>query len=107
MKTEPHEPRFVGQQTIVLGDRPVESKFDLLSDGREVATTDDRGRQIVSSLRWDGDALVASWRIQGANNQLTISFRYELQNGGPRPRATEKRRSARRAQGNVWAFERP
>src|ERR1044072_301105 len=107
MKTEHHEPRFVGHQTIVLGDRPGESKFDLLSDGREGATTDDRGRQIVSSLRWDGDALVASWRIQGANNQLTISFRYELQNGGRRLRATEQLRSAGRDQDNVWAFERP
>lgn len=76
-------------------------------DGREVATTDDRGRHIVSTLRWDGDALVASWRIQSANNQLTISFRYELQDSGRRLRATEQLRGAGRDQDNVWVFERP
>src|SRR6266513_655335 len=86
LRIEHHEPWFAGQQTIVLNGKPVESKFELLSDGREVTTTDDRGRQIVSSLRWDGDALVASWRIQGADNQLTISFRYELHDGGRRRR---------------------
>src|SRR6266513_635468 len=58
LRIEHHELRFAGQQTIVLNGKPVESKFELLSDGREVSTTDDRGRQIVSSLRWDGDALV-------------------------------------------------
>lgn len=107
LRIEHHEPRFIGNQTIVLNGKPVESKFDLLSDGREVATTDDRGRQIVSSLRWDADALVASWRIQGAGNQLTISFRYELQDGGRRLRATEQLRGAGRDQDNVWVFERP
>jgi hypothetical protein len=107
LRIEHREPRFAGQQTIVLNGKPVESKFELLSDGREVATTDDRGRQIVSSLRWDGDALVASWRIQGANNQLTISFRYELQDGGRRLRSTEQLRGAGRDQDNVWVFDRP
>ena len=107
LRIEHHEPRFIGNQTIVLYGRPVESKFDLLSDGRDVTTTDDRGRQIVSNLRWDGDALVASWRIQGATNQLTISFRYELQDGGRRLRATEQLRGAGRDQDNVWVFERP
>jgi hypothetical protein len=65
LRIEHGEPRFASHLTIVFDDKPVESRFELLSDGREVATTDDRGQRIVSSLRWDGDALVATWRIQG------------------------------------------
>jgi hypothetical protein len=106
LRIEHREPRFAGHQTIVLNGKPVESTFELLSDGREVATTDDRGRHIVSSLHWDGDALVASWRIQGPNNQMTISFRYELQDGGRRLRSTEQLRGAGRDQDNVWVFDR-
>jgi hypothetical protein len=92
--------------TIVLDGKPFDTKFELLSDGRDV-TSADRGRRIVSSLRWDGDALVATWRIQGPDNEMTISFRYELQDGGRRVRAAEQIRGGGRDQDNVWVFERP
>ncbi len=49
--------------TIVLDGKPFESNFEMLSNSREVAATDG-GRRIVSSLRWDGDALVAAWKIE-------------------------------------------
>jgi hypothetical protein len=106
LQIEHHEPRFTSHLTIVFDGKPVESKFELLCDGREVATTDDRGQRIVSSLRWDGDALVATWRIQGADGELTISFRYELQDGGRRLRAAEQFRGGGRDQDNLWVFER-
>ena len=48
----PSEPKFTAQQTIVLDGKPFESKFDLLSDGREVVA-DGGGRRIVSTLHWD------------------------------------------------------
>jgi hypothetical protein len=63
LRIEHREPRLTSHLTIVFDGKPVESKFELLSDGREVATTDDRGQRIVSSLRWDGDALVATVRV--------------------------------------------
>jgi hypothetical protein len=107
LRIEHHEPRFTAHQTIVLDGKPFESKFELLSDGREVATTDDRGPRIVSTLRWDGDALVVMWRIQGPDAEVTISFRYELQDGGHRLRAAEELRGGGRDQDNVWVFERP
>src|SRR5206468_6729641 len=47
---------------------PFDAKFELLSDGREVAETD-RGRRTVSSLRWDGDALVVTFRSQGPDGE--------------------------------------
>ena len=106
LRIEHREPRFTSHLTIVFDDKPVESKFELLSDGREVAATGDRGQRIVSNLRWDGDALVATWRIQGPYGEITISFRYELQDGGRRLRAAEQFRGVGRDQDNVWVFER-
>jgi hypothetical protein len=100
-----HEPRFMAQQTVVLDGKPFESKFELLTDGREVVT-DGGGRRIVSTLRWDGDALVFTSRIQGPGGDTTISFRYELQDGGHRLRAVEQIRGGR-DQDNLWVFERP
>lgn len=105
LRIEHREPRLASHLTIVFSDKPVESKFELLSDGREVATTYG-GQRIVSSLRWDGDALVATWRIQGPDGEMTISFRYELQDGGRRLRAAEQLRGGGRDQDNVWVFER-
>jgi hypothetical protein len=107
LRIEHREPRFASHLTIEFDDKPVESKFELLSDDREVATTIDGGRRIVSSLRWDGDALVATWSIQGPDGELTISFRYELQLGGRRLRAAEQLRGGGRDQDNVWVFDRP
>jgi hypothetical protein len=107
LRIEHHEPKFAAHQTIVLDGKPFESKFELLSDGREVATTDDRGRRTVSTLRWDADALVVTWRIQGSGGEVTISFRYELEAGGRRLRASEQIRGGGRDQDNVWVFERP
>ena len=107
LRIEHHEPKFAAQQTIVLDGKPFESKFELLTDGREVATTDDRGRRTVSTLRWDANALVATWRIQGTGPEVTISFRYELEDGGRRLRAAEQIRGGGRDQDNLWVFERP
>jgi hypothetical protein len=107
LRIEHHEPKFAAQQTIVLDGKPFESKFELLTDGREVATTDDRGRRTVSTLRWDANALVATWRIQGTSAEVIISFRYELEDGGRRLRAAEQIRGGGRDQDNLWVFERP
>ena len=105
LRIEHHEPRFTAQQTIVLDGKPFESKFELLSDGREVVT-DGGGRRIASTLRWDGDALVVTWQIHGPDDEMTISFRYELQDGGRRLRAAEQLRGGGRDQDNLWVFER-
>jgi hypothetical protein len=106
LRIEHREPRFTAQQTIVLDGKPFESKFELLSDGREVVA-DGGGRRIVSALRWDGDALVVTSRIPVPGGDMTISFRYELQDGGQRLRAAEQIRGGGRDQDNLWVFERP
>ena len=105
LRIEHHEPKFTAHQTIVLDGKPFESNFELLSDGREVVT-EARGRRIGSTLRWDGETLVFTSRIDGPNLQMTVSFRYELQDGGQRLRAAEQVRGTDHDQDNVWMFER-
>jgi hypothetical protein len=106
LRIEHKEPNFKCQMTIVLDGKPVETKYEMLSDGRETVATA-QGRRIVSSLRWDGDVLVATSRVEIPNGEMTVAFRYELQEGGRRLRASEQLRGGGRDQDNVWVFERP
>ena len=105
LRIEHKEPKFRCHMTIVLDGKPFETKYEMLSDGRETVATQG-GRRTASSLRWDADALVATWRVAIPNGELTISFRYELENGGRRLRAAEQLRGGGRDQDNVWAFDR-
>ncbi len=105
LRIEHKEPNFKCQMTIVLDGKPVETKYELLSDGREIVASE-QGHRSVSSLRWDGDALVGTWRVEIPNSEMTISFRYELEDGGRRLRASEQLRGGGRDQDNVWVFER-
>lgn len=106
LQIEHLEPRFQGHLTVVFEGGPVESRFELLSDGREVVARDARGQQITSRLGWDGDALAARWRIEAAGFEMTISFRYELQDNGRGLQAAEQVRGGGRDQDNLWVFER-
>ena len=84
---------------------PFEYEYELLSDGREVVGTR-QGARTVSSLRWEGNALVVTWRTQRSNGEMNISFRYELLDAGRRLRATEQLRGTDHDQDNIWMFER-
>ena len=105
LRIEHKEPTFKCHMTIVFDGKPVDTKYEMLSDGRETVATE-QGRRTASSLRWDGDALVATSRVAIPNGEMTISFRYELEDGGRRLRASEQLRGGGRDQDNVWVFER-
>jgi hypothetical protein len=60
----------------------------------------------VSSLGWQGSALVVTWRTQRSDGEVKISFRYELLDAGRRLRATEQVRGTDHDQDNSWIFER-
>jgi hypothetical protein len=79
-------------------------EYELRSDGREVGFIQD-GRTSVSSLRWEGEALVATWRIQRADGELRITSRYELIDAGRRLRAVEQVRGGLQDQDNTWVFD--
>jgi len=102
---EHRDPKFRYKAKFLGEGDPVEFEYELLLDGREVVATHE-GTTTVSSLRWDGDALVASWQIQGADGELRISFRHELIEAGRRLRAVEELRGDGHEQDNTWIFER-
>ena len=102
---EHDDPSFNCQMSIVMNDGPVEKKFKLLSDGHERTATDGE-LSIVSSLRWEGNALVATWRVGARDSEVMISFRYELEDGDGRLRAAEQIRGGGREQDNAWVFDR-
>jgi hypothetical protein len=55
---------------------------------------------------WDGDALAFTDTVPTPNGDMTIAFRYELQDGGRRLQAAERLRGGGRDQDNVWVFDR-
>src|SRR5260370_36925735 len=76
VRIEHQELHFRYQFTFVVAGKPFEGAFELVTDGREVTHTE-RGRLTVSTLRWDGDALVSTDRREG-----TSTFRYEVLDAG-------------------------
>jgi hypothetical protein len=107
VRIEHREPAFrcTGTFAFATGGNPFEYEYELLSDGREVVGTQ-HGLPTVSSLRWDGDALLVTWRTQRSDGEMKISFRYDLVGAGRRLRATEQVRGTDHDQDNVWIFER-
>jgi len=99
-RIEHREPRFHHKATFVTGGNPIEYEYDLRSDGPDVAATEG------ASLRWDGNALVVTFRTKRPDGEMLISFRYELLDAGRRLRATEQVRGTDHDQDNVWIFER-
>ena len=55
---------------------------------------------------WDGDTLVFTDKVSLPNGEMTICFRYELQDDGRRLRAAEELWAPDRSQDNVWVFDR-
>ena len=107
VRIEHREPMFRYAATLMAGGTPIEYAYELSTDGKEVAATQ-QGRRSVSSLRWDGNALVFVSKIEGPDpdRTITINFRYELLEVGRRLRAVEQLRGGGRDQDNVWMFER-
>jgi hypothetical protein len=101
MRIDHREPIFHLQIRMVADGKPVEYAYEGLSDGREVP-----GDWTLTTLCWDGDALVLTSRSQSRDAQWTMSFRYELLEEGRRLRAVEQIRGDGRDHDNVWVFER-
>jgi hypothetical protein len=102
VRIEHHEPVFRYWATFVADSKTLEYSFERVTDGREVAA----GGHGVSRLYWDAEALVTDDRLETPDAVLTMSWRYELVDGGRRLRAIEQVRGGGRDQDNVWEFER-
>jgi len=102
---EHREPAFRHKATFVAKGQPLSYEYELLSDGREVVGTGE-GTRTVSSLRWEGHALVVTMRTELSEGETVVSFRYELVDDGRCLRAAEQLRGTDHDQDNVWIFER-
>ncbi len=87
VKIEHREPTVSVHLSIKMEGTPFDARFQRISE-------------------WDGEALVFTDRIPTPNGEMTIVFRYELQEGGRRLRAAEQLRAPDREQDNVWVFDR-
>jgi len=110
VRIEHRDPMFRYKAAFVSENRPLQYgplpyEYELRSDGREIGFIQ-QGLTTVSSLRWQGEALVATWRIQRVDGELRISSRYELIDNGRRLRAVEQVRGGLLDQDNIWMFER-
>jgi len=99
------EPAFRHKATFVTDAKPFTFEYELVSDGPEVRGAD-HGSPTVGTLRWDGDALVVTWRTLGPAGDERISFRCEVAGDGRRLRAAEQVRGTDHDQDNVWVFDR-
>ena len=102
---EHRDPTFRHKAALVTKGNPIEYQYELVSDGRDVVGTQ-RGARTVSSLRWEGNALVITFRTQRTDSEMAVSFRCELLDAGRRLRATEQLRGTDHDQDNIWMFER-
>lgn len=100
---EHDEPMFRYRAEFLGPGDPVKVQYEMRSNGSEAVATHE-GVTITSSLRWEGDVLVANWQIQRPDGEITISFRHELIDDGEGLRATERLRDRAREQDNVWIF---
>ena len=106
VRIEHREPSFSFRRTYVIGGAPRDASFTRQTDGAEASETGPQGLTTVSTLRWDGAALVLAMRIKGARFEATNDVRYELLEGGRRLRATEQGRSPQGNHDAVWIYDR-
>jgi hypothetical protein len=106
VRIDHRDPSFGFRRTYVIGGAPREAGFIRDTDGKEVEETGAQGLATVSTLRWDGTALVLAMRIKGPGFEATNDVRYELLDGGRRLRATEQGRSPQGNHDAVWIYDR-
>jgi hypothetical protein len=87
VRIEHREPTVSVHLSITMDGTPTDVRFERPSE-------------------WDGEVLVFEDRIQTPAGEMTIVFRYEMQEGRRRLRAAEQLRAPDREQDNVWVFDR-
>jgi hypothetical protein len=106
VRIDHRDPAFSFHRRYVIGGTPREAGYTGATDGKAFAGTGPQGARSVSTLRWDGAALVLAMRIKGAGFEAANDVRYELLHGGRRLRATEQGRSPQGNHDAVWIYDR-
>jgi hypothetical protein len=103
LRIEHREPVFRCQASFAFDGQTFDFSLERMSDGREVVGQEKEG-ETVSSMHWEGNVLVLIDRTAGPDSEVTMTWRYELLEGGLR--AVERIRGGGRDQDNIWVFER-
>jgi len=104
LRFEHREPMVRCEGAFTFAETSFNYTVELVADGREIV--DGQEPPTTSSLHWDSDALVFVHRTDSADAPATMSWRYELDDGGRQLTARERIRGGGRDQDNVWVFER-
>jgi hypothetical protein len=107
VRIDHREPVFSFHRNYVIDGVSREAQFTVKTGGSEQAQEGPtKGLTTISTLRWDGNALVLAMRIKGPDFEATNDVRYELQEGGRRLRASERGRGPHENHDAVWIYDR-
>jgi hypothetical protein len=98
------EPNFKFSRVYALGGQDDEASFEHSTDGREVEGQEGRWPAYYS-MRWDGDVLVRTIRLQTSKGEAFNTFRFSLQEGGKRLQIDEQYKGPLQTFNNVWIFD--
>jgi hypothetical protein len=105
VRIEHRDPAFRFARTFVVKQQPIDTTYEIASDGREVARTV-AGRSSRSRLEWQGRSLLLTVLIDTPRGEVSNIVRYELLDEGRTLRAIEDVGGAAPAHHNVWMFVR-
>src|SRR5262245_47169839 len=102
---EHREPQFGHKASFVFaGGQTFAYQYSIRSDGGELVS--DQDARTVMNLYWEAETLVLTSRTEASGGATSITFRYDLLDGGSRLRAAEQVRGTDHDQDNVWIFDR-
>lgn len=99
------EPSFGFSRTFVIKTQPIDTAFDIQTDGREIANSN-RGLTSRSRMEWQGNSLLLTVSIDAPRGRVSNIVRYELLDEGRTLRAVEDVGGAAPSHHNVWMFVR-
>lgn len=105
LRIEHRDPAFRFARTFVVKQQPVDTTYEIATDGREVARTV-AGRRSRARLEWQGGSLLLTVLIETPRGEVSNIVRYELLDGGRTLRAIEDVGGAAPAHHNIWMFVR-
>ena len=105
LRIEHRDPSFRFARTFIVKQQPMETAFDIATDGKEVARAAG-GRRSRSRLEWQGRSLLLTALIETPRGEVSNIVRYELIDGGTVLRAIEDLGGAAPAHHNIWIFVR-
>jgi hypothetical protein len=105
VRIQHREPSFAFTRTFVIKAQPIDTSFEVQTDGRELANVN-RGLASKSRMEWQGNSLLLTVLIDGPRGTVTNVVRYELLDGGRTLRAVEDVGGAAPIHHNVWMFAR-